>query len=223
MKHRILLGLVSTLASTAAFAGTTPVVETPLLPPPAQTQTASPADQSWALELTIANVFATRNLFGDYTKRFNLAGPELTAVLPLSENSAFTLRGSALYGRHGHAGYDENGAVHPMGKLDLSLMPGYRFTYTVTPSASVYAGVNAGVLFTDVNKSHNYKLNASGSETAYGFAASAEVGVTYSLNKSWYLLAAYQVSGDTARPKMYGVKQDPQVYHGARAGIGYNF
>lgn len=221
MKHHILSGLVSLLAGTAAFAGTTPVVESPIAP--VQQQLVRPASHPWAVEVSVANVFATKTLFGADTKKFNLAGPELTGVYTLNQNSAFTLRGSALYGRHGHSGIDDAGYTHPLGKLDLILMPGYRYTHTVSPNTSVYAGVNVGVIFTDVNKRHSYKLNISGEESAIGLAASAELGVKYSINKAWYVLAAYQISGDTARPTVYDVKQESQFYHGFRLGVGHEF
>lgn len=213
MKKTLLLSLVSVLSCSAAFADTKATVVETITP-------VSP----WGLELSVANVFATGNFIGNGTKKFNLAGPEMTLVYHKDKNHAFTLRGSALYGRHGNAGIDDDGESRPLAKLDLMLMPGYRYTRSVAPRTSVYGGFNVGVIFTDVNKRHTYVLNGGGQESAYGLAASAELGVRYDVAPNWDVFAAYQLSGDTARPTVDSMgKQEGQMYHGFRVGVGHRF
>lgn len=216
MKRTLLLSLVSALSCSAAFVNNKVTV----------VETVTPVSP-WALEVSIANVFATKGLMGSGTKKFNLAGPEMTLVYSYNKYSAFTLRGSALYGRHGHAAVDETAPLDSelkhLGKLDLILMPGYRYTRSVSPRTSVFAGANFGFIFTDINKEHTYNLNAGGSESAWGFAASAEIGVKYDFDQKWYGIASYQFSGDTARPTVYGRRQTGQMYHGFRVGVGHQF
>lgn len=213
MKKTLLLSLVSVLSCSVAFADTKATVVETITP-------VSP----WGLEASVVSVYATGNFIGNSTKRFNLAGPELTLVYNKNKNHAFTLRGSALYGRHGNAGVDYDGYPRPLAKLDLMLMPGYRYTHSVAPRTSVYGGFNVGVIFTDVNKHHHYIINGGGEESEWGLAASAELGVRYDIDTNWDVFAAYQLSGDTARPTIDTMgKQRGQMYHGFRVGIGHRF
>lgn len=211
MKLSYYMGMIALLGG-AAYAGSVQPVTT------TAPQEAVPSNP-WSIEISGAQMFAAKSFMGANTKKFHLAGPELTGVYALNDKQAFTLRGSALYGRHGHASV----LGTPLGKLDLALMPGYRYTHTVSPELSVYVGANAGLLFTDVNKRHSYSLNTGGGESAWGFALSAELGVKYTINSKWSCHVAYQISGDTARPTIYGRKQEAQVYNGVRVGVGYNF
>lgn len=217
MKTSLLIALGAALLSGVVYAGTPHIVVT--MPDTVPAPPKQP-EASWGVELSAANVFATGNLMGDNSTRFNLAGPELTAVRTLSKNTSFTLRGSALYGRHAHASVN---GTNSLGKLSVSLLPGIRYTHALNDQVSLFAGANAGLVFTDVNKRHSYLLNTGGRESAWGLGLSAEVGVQYKLNEQWSLLAAYQLSGDTARPTVYEKKQNTQIYNGVRVGVGLKF
>lgn len=223
MKRSVLASLMAGLTCSVAYAGPlSPIVEQPIptvIPAPA----AQPA-AAWSVELSGANLFATKSLMGGNTTKFNIWGPELTGVYSFDEHHAFTLRGSALYGRHTRAGFGAPYLNDPyniaLGKLDLAIMPGYRYSFKVAENTNLYTGVNVGVIFTDINKHHSWGLVG---DKAWGVAASAEFGVNYALNDKWSIFAAYQLSGDTARPTVNGHKQEAQVYHGVRVGIGFKF
>ena len=212
MKKTLLLSLVSALSCSAALASTKATV----------VETVNPCN-AWSLEASVGSVYAMNSLMGNGTKKFGMVGPELTLVHNYDCKKAFTLRGSALYGRHGHAGFNPDGSLTSLGKLDVMLMPGFRYTHTLNPHTSVFAGVNVGVIFTDINKEHTYNLNGGGAESAWGFAGSAELGIKYSFNYKWNVFAAYQISTNTARPTVNDHKQSMQGYNGFRVGVGYTF
>lgn len=201
--------LVFLALSIPALAGT----ETPVV------AAVAPAPKC-SIEVTGSNMFATRNLMGHGTTRFNIAGGDLTGVYNINDKHAFTLRGSALTGRHADAAV--NGAA--LSKLDISLMPGYRFTYHVNDRASVFAGANGGFVFSDINPRHSYRFKLHEDERrGYGLGASAEIGCKYEVNDKWSVLASYGISADNARPTFLGQKQYCQFYHGFHAGVGYKF
>lgn len=229
MKHSFLFSALFVLVSSVAWAGSPASVIEMVEPLP---------NRGWEVELSATNWFATRSMMGGTTAKFNLAGPELTGVYSLDEKHAFTLRGSAAYGRHGRAGYSREGfsragyKLDPglpadiplgMGKLDLTLMPGYRYTMKNTEKWKVYVGANVGLIFTDVNKRHSYLVNLGGPESAWGAAAAVELGVNYALDKKWSLFASYLLAGDTSHPTINEHRQKSQVYHGVRLGVGYQF
>ena len=219
MLKNILLTLPAICSLTAFAGGTdTPV---PIDTPPAPTAAAPKEEPTdFALEVTGLYGRACKELFKNDGKRFDLWGPELTAVWEFNRHHAFTLRAGALFGRHSHYIGDENVSL---GKLDLSLMPGYRFNYSVSRDFSLFAGANAGVLFTDINRTHTYDINLGGDESAWGVAGSVELGCRYHVNDDWELLLAYQYSADTARPRHLGVRQAAQSYNSIRMGVKYNF
>lgn len=234
MKNSFFLAPFFGLVCSAMCAGGSPGLEQPN---PIYTATTQSAEQApaltaaesspWSMEFSVTNWFATRSLMGGNTRKFNLWGPELTGVFPLSENHAFTLRSSAAFGRHSRAGYE---SIAPgqevniaLGKLDLSLMPGFRYTTKATEQIKVYAGVNVGLMFTDVNKRHSYSVNVGGSESSWGVAAAVELGANYALDKECSLFAAYLLSGDTTHPSVNGHRQNSQFYHGVRVGMNVQF
>lgn len=237
MKHSFLFAALFVLVSSVAWAGSSAcAIETiaPMHHHHHGREVAHPTTSGWEVELSAANWFAMRTMMGGESSKFNLAGPELTGVYSLDERHAFTLRGSAMWGRHSRTlyysapGYKYNFALpndglQSAGKLDLTLMPGYRYTMMKTEEWKVYVGANVGLIFTDVNKRHSYLVNLGGLESAWGAAAAVELGVNYALDKDWSLFASYLLAGDTARPTINGHKQKSQVYQGVRLGVGFQF
>lgn len=214
MKRTMMMGAMIALMGSVAHAGLKVTEDVPpVLPSP------TAVDGTWTIEASVANVFAMRSLLDAHSKKLNLAGPELTGVYHLDQHQSITLRGSALFGRRGNC-YDGGG----LGKLDVMLMPGYRYTWGLTPTTDVYVGANLGVMYTDVNKRHSYKLNGGGSESAYGVAASAEMGVRFAITEDLQLFAALQLSADmAATPTVDDLEQRNQVYTGVRIGLSYDF
>ena len=124
----------------------------------------------------------------------------------------------------GHVGIWSKARVHT-----FNFMPGYRYTHALTPRFSVYGGVNLGIANAGNKLSmyieHERLLSAH--DSAWGFAYSAELGLSYALTPTVDVFAAYQFSGNTAkcRPHCeYGnITANRLHYHGIRAGVGFQF
>ena len=111
----------------------------------------------------------------------------------------------------------------------FNFMPGYRYTCGLTKDLSLYAGVNAGI----ANASNKFGLYMEDTrllgvhDSAWGFAYSAELGLSYAVTPTVNVFAAYQFSGNTAKCKLrseYGdVTAKRQHYHGIRTGVGFRF
>lgn len=111
----------------------------------------------------------------------------------------------------------------------FNFMPGYRYTSGLTRDLSLYAGVNAGI----ANASNKLGLYVEVvrllgvHDAAWGFAYSAELGLSYAVTPTVNVFAAYQFSGNTAKCKLrseYGdVTAKRQHYHGIRTGVGFRF
>lgn len=111
----------------------------------------------------------------------------------------------------------------------FNFMPGYRYTCGLTRDLSLYAGVNAGI----ANANNKLGLYVEDTrllgvhDSAWGFAYSAELGLSYAVTPTMNVFAAYQFSGNTAKCKLrseYGdVTAKRQHYHGIRTGVGFRF
>ena len=124
----------------------------------------------------------------------------------------------------GHVGIWSKARVHT-----FSFMPGYRYTHALTPRLSVYGGVNAGIANAS-NKLNTYIEHEpllGAHDSAWGFAYSAELGLSYAVTPTVDVFAAYQFSGNTAKCKLhceYGnITANRLHYHGIRAGVGFRF
>lgn len=212
----------------------------------------------WGIELSGGYAFAGRTIepapivevngkpapSNDDSPKVNLITTDLTGVYHFNEHHAVTLRfGFGTGTKSGYYGGDSLDRFH----VNLfTLMPGYRFTAPLAGRWSGFVGVNVGIANESVKAKQTvddiYPPELSYKKTdfdnrvhtsAYGFAYSAELGVRYAISKRVDLFAAYQFSGNTARPTrssfyhgpnpVNGKKLDSQIYHGIRAGISYEF
>lgn len=199
-----------------AFAGpAAPVVVTPA-PAPAP---------CCALELGVGHNWASKDLFKHdmgSVKSVDTVGIDLTAVHSFTPNHAITFRLGAAQGDETMQGEEVRFKEY---LRDISIMPGYRYTAPVGEKTSVFAGVNAGA----VNQRVHLKMNlphgsASSSDSAWGFGATGEIGVSYKLCPCSEIFAAYQLSGNTARNSIEGeLKNHRQIHNGIRAGVGIKF
>ena len=111
----------------------------------------------------------------------------------------------------------------------FNFMPGYRYTHALTPRLSVYGGVNLGIANAGNKLSMYYEHERlfSAHDSAWGFAYSAELGLSYAVTPMVDVFAAYQFSGNTAKCKLrseYGdITANRLHYHGVRAGVGFRF
>ena len=124
----------------------------------------------------------------------------------------------------GHVGIWSKARVHT-----FSFMPGYRYTHALTPRLSVYGGVNAGVAnaANKLNMYIDHERLLGAHDSAWGFAYSAELGLSYAVTPTVDVFAAYQFSGNTAKCKLRceygGITANRLHYHGVRAGVGFRF
>lgn len=216
-KQPILIRIMKKLALIAlvapAFAGTPePVVAA--APAPA------PAAPCCALELGAGYNAAAKDLFKHHSgsfKEVDTVGIDLTAVHSFTPKHAITFRVGAAQG-------DEmlpDTFIRVKEYLrTVSIMPGYRFTQPVGEKTSVFAGVNAGV----VNQHVHLKAIDKVDDSAWGFGATGEIGVSYKLCPCSEIFAAYQLSGNTVHNDFgHGLKTHRQIHNGVRAGVGIKF
>ena len=124
----------------------------------------------------------------------------------------------------GHVGIWAKTRIHT-----FNFMPGYRYTHALANDLSLYAGVNAGI----ANASNKLGLYVEGvrllgaHDSAWGFAYSAELGLSYAVTPTVDVFAAYQFSGNTAKCKLPTeagpINANRLHYHGVRAGVGFRF
>lgn len=210
MKKLALLALVA-----PAFAGTPEPVIAPA-PAPA------PAAPCCAVELGLSGNMAAKDLFKQFeNKEIDTVGIDLTAVHSFTPKHAITFRVGAAQG-------DETmrffGGRDKLYLRTISIMPGYRFTQPVADKTSVFCGVNAGLVNQHV---HAKTVNMGGlhqvDDSAWGWGATAEVGVRYQLCPCSEIFAAYQLSGNTNHNKLGAAETHRQIHNGVRVGVGIKF
>lgn len=209
--------LLAALLVSAVYAGEELVPATP------QTVVTPAAPTPFALEATAGYNFAARDIFKDTTK-VSTVSADLTGVWAQDENNAVTLRFGYAYGDNSYREADPYGVYKAKFHVNnIYLMPGYRYTTPVADGLNVFAGVNLGVNNMNIKAHDNWGVKVHGSN--WGFAYAAELGVTIDLSDTTYIVAAYQFSGNTAKPKFseLGEPARQQYYHGLRLGVGCKF
>ena len=210
------LGLAASLMAlcTPALAGTQEVT---VVTPPAET----PAASATKVEIGVSHMWASRDLWKDMDV-VNTIGGDLTFVQDIDANSAVTFRlGYAWgYGDFKLGEYKEKYRLH-----NITVMPGYRYSQSIADGISAFVGANAGVINSSL-KETDYLGGVKegkfhGSE--WGFAYSAELGLSFNLDENTDVFVAYQYAGSTARPKTWGNQVSTQTYHGVRAGVSIKF
>lgn len=210
------LALIACIAP--AFAGdATPVVT------PAPAAPAAPAVPCCTLEIGAGHNWASKDIIkhdvGSY-KSVDTVSIDLTAVHALTPRHALTFR---LAGAEG----DETTRLANRYKWYLrtiSIMPGYRYTAPVGEKTSVFAGVNVGAVNQRIRGKVTGAYTFSDADSAWGFGATGEVGVSYQLCPCSSVFAAYQLSGNTARNTIDGdMKNHRQIHNGVRAGVSLKF
>ncbi|MCQ2365493.1 MAG: porin family protein [Akkermansia sp.] len=193
------------------FAGTPEPVVT--MPAPA------PAAPCCAVELGVSGNMAAKDLFKQFpNKEVDTVGIDLTAVHSFTPKHAITFRiGAAQGDETEHA--DE--ARLKTYLRTVSIMPGYRFTQPVSEKTSLFCGVNAGLVNQHV---HLKMLDTNADDSAWGWGATAEVGVRYQLCPCSEIFAAYQLSGNTVNNDFgHGLETHRQIHNGVRAGVSIKF
>lgn len=216
MKKLALLALVA-----PAFAGTPePVVAA--APAPA------PAAPCCALELGVGHNWASKDLLKhdiSESKEVDTVGIDLTAVHSFTPHHALTFRIGAAQGDETmHLGGIDSIRVKEYLRT-ISIMPGYRYTTPVGEKTSVFAGVNVGAVNQRIRiKETSPFFEMADSDSAWGFGATGEIGVSYELCPAASVFAAYQLSGNTARNSIHrDEKNHRQIHNGVRTGVSIKF
>lgn len=151
-------------------------------------------------------------------KEIDIMGADLTLVKPLCGKSAVTLRFGYNFGDEAQRlnwGGTEEVDVH-----SFYLMPGYRYTHSLTEKTALYAAVNAGIANTGVKYKYNDAfVSAKDHDSDWGFIGTVELGVRNQLTEKTEIFAAYEYTADYAAP----AGCDEQTYNGVRVGVGYKF
>ncbi len=228
MKKAIILDAMLALPT---FAGQKVIIQQA----PVQPAAPAPAVSPWAVELGANYTWGVPDIFQDWNnnghcKEIKSIGADITGVYNIDENNAVTLRFG--YSWSGEKFANEWANEEPWGMWDkvrihtFSLMPGYRYTAPITDKLSWFVGANAGIA------NASYKLNwyaevgpvGTDHKSTWGFAYSAEAGLRYNFCSSVYGFMAYQYCGNTASPKIEGIRVAHRQHgHQARVGVGFNF
>lgn len=232
MKKTLLLALALAVPAMAGVSAPLAVAPNPDNTPAPQP---APVVSPWSVEIGGVYRWACDDIHSEY-KDVDVWGGELTAIYKINDNHSVNIRFGYNVGDTSDSCYtvdvNNQGDSYEKEKLDLTsfyIMPGYRYTDSITDSVSWYAGVNAGISNLKADYEYYYAVNndpqddidLSGDD--WGFAASAELGVQYHISDCVYLFGAYQYWMSTARPSDEGVKAKKQSYHSVTAGVGINF
>lgn len=216
MKKIALLALVAPV-----FAGTPAPVVTVPAPAPA------PAAPCCALEIGAGHNWASKDLIkheeGEI-KSVDTVGIDLTGVHSLTPHHALTFRIGAAQGDETMHTNDIDGIRDKEYLRTISIMPGYRYTTPVGEKTSVFAGVNVGAVNQRIRiKSTNSGYAMADSDSAWGFGATGEIGLSYEICPAASVFAAYQLSGNTARNNLHDMKNHRQIHNGVRTGVSIKF
>ncbi|MCQ2365777.1 MAG: outer membrane beta-barrel protein [Akkermansia sp.] len=222
MKKTIILAAMLALPT---FAGQKVIVNQAPVAPVAPA-VASP----WSIELATTYTWGVPDIYNGawnngHCKEIKSIGADITGVYAIDEHQAVTLRFGYTWGGEKWAA-DEEGSWNKTRIHTFSLMPGYRYTDAITDQLSWFVGANIGIANASYKDSTYYEKERLGSDhkAAWGFAYSAEVGLRYELTESLDVFCAYQYGGNTASPKIEGVRVFHRQHgHQARVGVGIKF
>ena len=212
------LGLATSLVAlcSPALAGTPEV--TVVAPPVAP----EPAASTSKVEIGVSHMWAGHDII-DNTDVVNTLGGDLTFVEDIDANSAATLRLGYAWGYGDVVGTNNLGQPlkWKLRMHNITVMPGYRYSQSIADGITAFAGVNAGV----INSSLKNSIYVTGvkqftqHDSEWGFAYSAELGLSFNVAEDMDVFVAYQFAGSTAKP----LNCDTQTYHGVRAGVTMKF
>ena len=243
MKKNLLLALA--LAAPAMAGVSAPLA---VAPNPENMPAPAPVVSPWSMEIGAVYRWANDSIGSSYTVftqrqqemttdpgDVDVWGVDLTAIYKINDNHSVNVRFGYNYGDNTEKliiDYGQIGQEVYTSDVEVEsfyIMPGYRYTGSITDSVSWYIGANAGI--SNMNVKSDFSAVAMGDPTGegklsaskWGFAASAEIGLQYHICDSVYLYGAYQYWMGTARPSDKGVKSKAQDYHSVTAGVGINF
>ncbi len=233
--------MFSLLAASAVTAGES-IKITVVEPAPALTPAVAASTEGWYAEVAAfvgssnQDIATSPYASAPMPERVDIIGGDLTVGYNLDAQNAIQLRFGYGFGRDmNSSGSAETGMdKNTMDVHTFTLMPGYRYTYKMDDSWSIYGAVHAGIAnqslkfeteAIEVNRYHHERDHASD----WGFAYSAEIGVRYDISSCMYTFLAYEFRGSDVKSTITSnwhndeVQSKAQTYHVIRLGLGCNF
>ncbi len=192
------------------------------------------------------SIFESSSVFSDGDQKVDLVGGDITfgSVGGSAGGYVFTL--GAAYGSfdsHVDSSLLPGGAgtISSLAEENHVLMAhamvGYRYSYQLTSSFTLFAGVHAGlstmgIVPTDIILNSPTTGQVTGTDDSYdydfGFVYVLETGVSMHITESFYIFASYQFSSSSAAPEIKlqsgeSIKTKSQSYQTIRAGLGFSF
>ena len=233
MKRTFAIMMLGAMVSFA-MAGQNTVIEAIVPEPPPAPAPEPVCESSVGLEFAGVVGIADRHILKGYEgyhgARVNNYGGDITAVYNIDKQNALTLRFGIGDGCGSYQETDEYGRWKDHYKvLNTSLMPGYRFTTSLSDSTSLFFGANVGWMHQNVRNTSSFYFEEvcdsySTRASSDGFAYSAELGLRFDLSKSVNVFVSYALSGTNAKTKFDGDDRTrAQLYHNIRMGMGFTF
>ena len=199
---------------------------------------------NFSVEITGSYNFATRRIYSGVRgngPKINTSGIDLTFLYHINSKNAVTFRVGYSFGLENetYVDFDHNVYNIDFGHnlyiynvdfeiSNLYFMPGYRGEIAISDSASLFWGVNLGIVsqHVKVTKTVYDHLHNSGSISAseVGFAYSVEVGTQIRLSSNVGIVIAAGLSGSTAEPSKNEDEINQQILNpGLRLGVAISF
>ena len=199
---------------------------------------------NFSVEITGSYNFATRRIYSGVRgngPKINTSGIDLTFLYHINSKNAITFRVGYSFGLENETYVDFDHNVynidfgHNLYNVDFEIsnlyfMPGYRGEIAISDSASLFWGVNLGIVSQHVKftktcyaySTGSNSLSISGSEV--GFAYSVEVGTQIRLSSNVGIVIAAGLSGSTAEPSKNEDEINQQILNpGLRLGVAISF
>lgn len=186
----------------------------------------------FGLELNAAYNFALKDISkasDEYPSiKVDTYGLDLTALYRLDENNTFNIRfGWTTGDEDTDFLYDELADSLKTELTNIYIMPGYRYTGKITDGLSFFGGVNVGLAQTKAKLEETfYGETWSESKSKWGFAWSAEIGLSQQITNTGSVTLALQLQGLHGRPSFnqeFEGKSEAQLNLGVRLGYSCQF
>lgn len=234
MRKSAIIAMIVGTAAVAAAGQKVEIAAPPALPSPLTVELAGVYDFGM-------NQFMKSGYIGK-KNHVNQFGGDITVSYALDGNQSVNFRMGYKYGSDKFAlvGRDYiTTLVSPHLRAEeslhtVTLLPGYRYTWTVDEQWKVFAGANAGLACNIANVGLVDTFDArsfgkvSGRKSAWNFAYSLEAGASYKVSATVDIFAAASWSGNLARPSVRIAsetigKLKAQQYIGVRVGAAIKF
>ena len=186
----------------------------------------------FGLELNAAYNFALKDISKANNEYPSISvdtyGVDLTALYRLDKHSTLNIRfGWTTGDEDTDFLYDGSPDSLKTELTNIYIMPGYRYTGEITNGLSFFGGANVGLAHTKAKLEETYYGETwSENKSKWGFAWSAEVGLSQRVTNTGSVTLALQLQGLCGRPKyeeLYDGKPENQLNLGVRLGYSCQF